>query len=202
MATERNVRARLSHTRSLPGTFPLKCEVTIWWLGDRFHVRDTSGRSASQVLGDAAAPEGMGRQPRTKEEFMDTYAEPDGAVDIFGARSTEYGLIVETPGSDKYEVETKTLLPAAERLFTADLAGITAGARGKLLGRDTIEYVSFLGGERGGFHHRVRRVVAGPYVLLHEVTDELGGTGKARTEVVALDEGVVQPADVQPGSPA
>jgi len=208
MATDRNVRARLRYTRRLPGTRPMEGEVTIWWLGERFHVRDTSGRTVNQVLGDTAAPEGMGRLPRTKEQFMDTRSKREGSVDIFGERSTEYGVILESRESAPYEVETKALLPSADRLFAGDLKGLSAGAHGKLLGRDTVEYTNFLGGEKGksgtgggsgsGFHNRVRRLVAGQYVLLREVTDELGGSAKSRTEVIALDEGVVRPADVQP----
>nr|MDT0657208.1 hypothetical protein [Micromonospora sp. DSM 115978] len=194
MATELNARAGILITRELPGTATLKVPATIWWLGGRFHVRDESGLPVDDLLALASSPRGFGREPRTKEEFMDTRTRLSGVTEVYGDRAARHGTVIED--GRKLEVETESLLPLGQLVLSGDVTGLKPTGRGKLLGRDAIEYTTPLSGKDGA-RSTVRRRVSGPYTLLREVTDERRAGALLRVEVLSLDEGVVTEMDVR-----
>lgn len=191
--SELNVRAAVLITRQLPGTAPIRAPVTIWWLGSRFHVHDESGLPADDLLELAGSPGGFGREPRTKEEFMDTRIELSGVTDVYGDRTARQGTVVEDGTSLK--LDTGLLFPLAELVLSGDVASLKPTGHGQMLGREATEYTTYLSGE-GGARPKVRRLVSGPYTLLREVTDEHRGGALLRVEVQRLDEGAVHDADV------
>ena len=198
MALALNVRAAILITRELPGTGTLKAPATIWWLGSRFHVRDESGLPVGDLLALADSPRGFGREPRTKEEFMDTRIQLSGVTDVYGDRTARSGTVVED--GTRHEVGIEPLLPLAELVLSGDVTGLEPTGRGRLLEREATEYTTHLSGEDGA-RSKVRRLVSGPYTLLREVTDEHGSSALLRVEVLSLDEGVVHDVDVQGQAP-
>jgi hypothetical protein len=193
MAVELNVRTGIVITRELPGTATFKAPATIWWLGSRFHVRDESGLPVGDLLALASSPRGFGREPRTKEEFMDTRTRLSGVTDVYGDRTARHGTVIDDGTS--LTLDTGSLLPLAELVLSGDVASLRQTGRGKVLGRDAVEYTTQLSGGEG-LHSRLRRLVSGPYALLREVTDERRGA-LLRVEVSSLDEGVVTDRDVR-----
>ena len=195
MAAERkdiNVRAQIIITRALPGTEPIKAPTTIWWHGSRFHVHVESGLPAQDLLALANSPRGFGREPRTKEEFMDTRTELPGVTDVYGDLTKRSGTVV-TDGT-KLAADIELLLPMAELVLSGDLTGLERTGSAKLLGRDATEYTSYLSGRRG-VGSKVRRLVAGPYTLLREVTDERRRGALLRVEVLSIEEGAGSDVD-------
>jgi hypothetical protein len=177
-AKELNARAAILITRELPGTAAIKAPVTIWWLGSRFHARDESGLPVDDLLALANSPRGFGREPRTKEEFMDT----------------RRGTVIRR--GRKLETDIKLLLPLAELVLSGDVASLKPTGRAQLLKREATEYTTYLPGENGG-RSTVRRLVSGPYTLLREVTNEHRRGALLRVEVLSLDEGAVSDTDVR-----
>ncbi len=194
MAKELNVRIGVVITRELPGTAAIKAPATIWWLGSRFRVHIESGLPVGDLLGLASSPRGFGREPRTKEEFMDTRIKLPGTTDVYGDRAARLGTVIEH--GTKLEVDINSLLPLAELVLSGDVAGLEQSGRGRLLERDASEYTTYLSGAEDA-RSKVRRLVAGPYTLLREVTDEHRSGALLRVEVLSLDEGVVRDADVR-----
>jgi hypothetical protein len=197
VATELNARAAIVITRELPGTGTIKAPGTIWWRGSRFHVRDESGLTVDDLLALASSPGGFGREPRTKEEFMDTRVPLSGVIDVYGDRAARAGTVIKD--GRKLELDTKSLLPLGELLLSGDVDGLKPTGRGRLLNRDATEYTTSLPGEDGA-GATVRRLVSGQFTLLREVTSERGEGALLRVEVLSLDEGVVHDSDV--GGPA
>jgi len=193
----RNVRARILVTRSIPGLPEFQAPLTIWWLGARFHVREESGRSFREVAEDVVAARGFGTLPRTVEGLMDAHIRFDGHVDVTGAVDTERGTVTE-PWGDVWKCPIAHLTPLATQFLAGELGGQTQRGRTRLLDRDGTEYTGRLEGTEDGRSYRsnVRRVVSGAYVLLREVTDEVGPM-RLRAEVTALDEGAVGEGDVK-----
>jgi hypothetical protein len=194
MTNDLNVRAAVLITRELPGTATIKAPVTIWWLDSRFHVRDESGLPVGDLLALADSPRGFGREPRTKEEFMDTRMELSGVTDVYGDRSAQHGTVVEDGTS--LEMDVKLLLPLGELVLSGDVTNLKPTGHDRLLGREATEYSTYLSGP-DGTRSKVRRLVSGPYTLLREVTDELGSAALLRVDVSRLDEGVVDNDDVR-----
>lgn len=189
-----NVRVTFQITRRLPGAGDLAVGGTVWWLGTRFHVRLDSGLPAEDLLDLAAAERGFGREPRTKEDFMDTRVPMKGVVDVYGDTAAKYGAVVEDRTS-KLAVETAELLPMARLVFSGDVTGLGPSGRGRLLGRETNEYTTYRE-RKGEYRSTERRMVAGAYVLLREVTDEKRAGALLRVETLSLDEGAAREADV------
>ncbi|GIG67998.1 hypothetical protein [Phytomonospora endophytica] len=194
---DRNVRARMLVTRNVSGTPGPESKLTLWWLGDRFHVRDEAGRAFHDVATDVVAPRGLGFIPRTIEDLMNVRLPLKGRMDCFGALGVAEGTITE-PWGEKWKARTDRISPVAGQLFPAGLESVRPSGHERFLNRDCVEYTTHREGTDGGRQYRskVRLLVAGPYVLLREVTDE-GGPMRLRAEVTALDEGVVTEADVK-----
>lgn len=190
-----NVRAKLTRSRKFPALRDLTAVQTVWWLGEKFRFRDESGRPASEVLADVTAPRGFGSTPRSLEGIMDTFLDLSGVTEIYGDRANGTGVIIDALG--RRTVDASVILPLAAQLFAGDLTGLTPGARSKVLGRDAVAYTRLLSGadDAGPVRQEQKLVVAGTYVLSRSVEH---GTAVARTEVTALDEGVVTAADVTP----
>ncbi|GLZ81601.1 hypothetical protein Afil01_64080 [Actinorhabdospora filicis] len=171
---------------------------TLWRLGDRFHLRDVSGRPLNQILADATGERGIGFEPRSKEEIMDTREAMEGTVDVWGDLAAGKA-VVRVDDLKPVTVDVKAVLPLATGLLAGDLAGRAPGGRVRFLDRDCAEYISELSGTREGARWvtKVRTLVAGPHVLLREAVDAATGMG-LRTEVTALAEGAVTSAEVTP----
>lgn len=188
-----NVRADLRITRLRPSG-DVTATQTLWWLGDRFHLRDLSGRPLDQILADATGERGIGFEPRTKEQIMDTREAMEGTVDVWGDRASGTA-IVRVDAHAPVTVDVKRVLPLAAVLLAGDVTG-TPGGRARVLDRDCAEYLRELTGTRMGarWTTKVRTLISGPYALLREAT--AAPTTGLRTEVTALTEGTVTPADV------
>lgn len=191
--TELNVRADLLITRELPGTAPIKAPATIWWQGGRFHVRVESGLPVGDLLALAGSPHGLGREPRTIEEFMDTWTDLPGVTEFYGDRDASHGTVVSD--GMKLQTSTELLLPFAELVLSGDVTSLKPTAQARLLERDAAEYTTYLSTE-GGARSKVRRMVSGPYTLLREVTDEHRTGAVLRVEVSRLEEGSSSNSDV------
>lgn len=197
--SDRNVRVRLLVTRTAPPAPERAAPMVIWWYGDRFHVRDETGRGYAEIVGDVAQPRGFGLVPRTIEEFMDAHsAKPLGHTDLYGELGVPDGLVSE-PWGDSWEVDVEAIAPVASQVL-ADVGGLTPVGKETFLDRPCLEYRSVLEGRDNGirFSSHIRQLVSGPYVLLREVTDARGGPMKLRAEVTELEEGSVQKIDVVP----
>jgi hypothetical protein len=198
MPTDLNLRAAILITRELPGTGTIKVPLTIWWRGSSFHIHAESGLPVDDLLALANSPSGFGRQPRTKEEFMDTRIELPGATEIHGDRAAPHGTVVEN--GRVLELDTEQLLPLAELVLSSGASdpGSEPSARGRFLDRDVVEYTTHRTDDDGA-RSTIRRLVAGPYTLLREVTDEHRGA-LLRVEVLTLTEGRSAVADA-PNAP-
>jgi hypothetical protein len=194
MATQLNVRAEIFISRELPGTGKLEASATIWWAGSRFHVRVESGLPAGDLLALASSPRGFGREPRTKEEFMDTRTNLSGVIEVYGDSTARRGTVVK--GGTRLDTDTELLLPLAELVLSGEVADLKPTGHDRLLDRDVTEYTTYLSAEDDA-RSKVRRLVSGPYTLLRDVTDERRSGARLRVEVRRLDEGVVKDADVQ-----
>jgi hypothetical protein len=198
MASERtglNVRADIVITRELPGTAPVKVPATIWWYSSRFHAHIASGLPVDDLLALASSPGGLGHEPRTIEEFMDTWTELSGVTEIYGDRTEPHGTVIEN--STRLQTATELLLPLAELVLSGEVTGLKPTARRRLLEREAAEYTTYLTTEDGA-RSKVRRMVSGPYTLLREVTDEQRGNAVLRVEVTHLEEGASSDSDVSP----
>lgn len=191
---ELNVRAAIVITRELPGTRPIKAPATISWQGSRFRVHAESGLPAGDLLALASSPRGFGRQPQTMEEFMDTWTPLSIVTEVHGDRAAPRGTVAENGRT--LEMGTELLLPLAEMVLSGDVASLRPTGSGRLLDRDATEYTTYLSSP-DGTRSTVRRLVAGPYTLLREVTDEHRPGALLRVEVSSLDEGAVHDTDVQ-----
>lgn len=198
MASTRNVRARILLTREAPALPRLEAPLTVWWLDDRFHAREESGRSFTEVAADASDPRGLGHLPRTVEGLMDAHIKLAGRLDVYGSLSTEQALVVEPRGA-RWKTDTRRASPIAGQLFPHGLDGLKPSGKGTVLGRECTEYTTPIEVRDGGLVLRstARYLVAGGLVLRRDVADG-SGLVKLRAEVTALDEGVVRDADVTP----
>lgn len=194
---DRNVRARMLVTRNVSGTPGAEARLTLGWLGDRFHVRDESGRTFHDVGADVLEARGLGVVPRTIEDLMNAELPLKGRMDCFGSLGTAEGTVTE-PWGQRWKARTERLAPVAGQIFPVGLDGLRPAGRERFLDRECAAYVLRREGSDGGlpYRSRVRLLVSGPYVLLREVTDEAGPM-RLRAEVTALDEGVVTEADVR-----
>jgi hypothetical protein len=147
----------------------------------------------NDLLQLASSPGGFGREPRTKEEFMDTRIKLSGVTDVYGDRTARRGTVAED--GTRLELDTGLLLPLAELVLSGDVASLKPTGQAQLLGRVATEYTTYPSGA-GGSRVKVRRLVSGPYTLLREVTDEHRRGALLRVEVRSLDEGTVHDADV------
>jgi hypothetical protein len=68
-----NVRARLRRRTEAPGAPAAEASMVIWLSGQRFRVRDETGRPYAEIVADVTTPRGFGVTPRTMEEFMDAW---------------------------------------------------------------------------------------------------------------------------------
>lgn len=203
-----SVHARLHLVLAQPGVPNLEVDVDIWLRGQRFHVRDSRGRSPSQILGDLSYHRGMGTPLRTMEEIMDRESavqrEPYGTTELYGDLATGRGLVVQ-PLRDPWPKSATELAPAATQLLAdGRLAGLTPGPEVDHHGRKAIAYRGAIEGEEDGHPYRTEltRLVARPYVLLDEARDTaIPQSLYLVREVVLLEEGVVTDADVTPPAP-
>lgn len=192
MAAELNVRATILITRELPGTGTIKAPVTISWAGSRFHVRVESGLPVDDLLALADSPSGFGREPRTKEEFMDTRIQLTGVTEMYGDRTAEHGTVIED--GRKLETDVERLLPMGELMLSRDVSDLKPTGSTRLLGREATEYTTYLSGEDSA-RSKMRLLLSGPYTLLREVTDERRSGALLRVEMLSLDEGAATDPD-------
>jgi len=153
-----NVHARLHLTIAQPGAATLEVDIDIWLMSKRFHVRDSRGRSPSQILGDLSYPRGLGTPLRTMEEFMDRESEvrraPYGTTELYGDLATGRGLVVQ-PLRDPWTKSDTELAPAATQLLAdGHLAGLTHGSEVDRHGRKAIAYHGTIEGQEEGSPYR------------------------------------------------
>ncbi|GLZ76404.1 hypothetical protein Afil01_12110 [Actinorhabdospora filicis] len=195
----RNVRLDLLVTRTAPPAPALSTPMTIWWLGERYRVRDGYGRGYAEIVGDVTEPRGFGLVPRTIGEFMDaTASTPRGETDLWGDLASPDAMVRE-PSGREWEADSVDIARVAGQVF-APRFSTAPTARDSRLGRDAWEYRSFLEGRDNGvkFRSLVRTLVADGYVLMREVTDARGGPMSRLMEVTELDEGSVTEGDLRP----
>lgn len=192
-----NVRADLRITVRRPSG-DLTAVQTLWWLGERFHLRDASGRTLGRIIADATGERGIGFEPRTKERIMDGREPLESTVDVWADRARGTA-VVRVDDLRPVQAGIERFLPLATVLLAGDLAGRAPGGRVRFLDRDCAEHISELSGTREGARWvtKVRTLVAGPYVVLREAVDAATGMG-LRTEVTAIAEGGVTAAEVTP----
>jgi hypothetical protein len=201
-----NVRARLRRRKNAPGAPPAETSMVIWLSGQRFRVRDETGRAYAEIVADVTAARGFGMTPRTMEEFMDAWhasRHPSHRkpTELFGDWETGEAVVYE-----QYHE------PWAARLAVVGLVGeqvLTDGREAAFdsvgesvyLGHRCQEYRFAIEGDEDGIAYRsdVRWLVWSPYVLLREVRDTPHGGLHALTEVVELAQGAVTEADLRPG---
>jgi hypothetical protein len=202
-----NVKARLRLTRTGPALPPRESYLDIWLKGARFRVRDGAGRDVGAILGDLAAPRGLGAAPRSLEAIMDVWSQSAeagvaaaGATELYGDLATGEGW-VRRHGQAAWPIAAETLAPAAEQILAGE-PDARLERRGPVtrLGRPGVEYQGVLEGEEQGIPYRsaVTRVVAPPYLLFSDVRDAANPDHAYTREVVALEEGAVADADLMP----
>jgi hypothetical protein len=200
-----NVHARLHLALAQPGVATLEVNIDIWLMGKRFHVRDSRGRSPSEILGDLSYHRGMGTPLRTMEEFMDRESEamraPHGATELYGDLATGCGMVVQ-PLRDPWRMSGVELAPAATQLLAVGrLAGLTPGSEVDHYGRKAIAYHGRIEGREEGSSYltNLTRLVHSQYVLLDEARDAASPESLyLLREVVLLEEGIVSEGDVTP----
>lgn len=196
----RNVRLTLLVTRAAPPAPELTVPMTIWWLGERYRVRDGHGRGYADIVGDVSEPRGFGLVPRTMGGFMDAAAStPRGETDLWGDLASPDAMVRE-PSGREWEADAVDVARVAGQVFAPRFSTAPVG-RETRLGREAWEYRSFLEGRDNGVRFRslVRTLVADGYVLMREVTDARGGPMRRLMEVTELDEGGVTDTDLTPG---
>jgi|HubBroStandDraft_6_1064221.scaffolds.fasta_scaffold19615_6 hypothetical protein len=199
-----NVRARLRRIRRAPFAPTSETRMVIWLRGERFRVRDESGRGYAEITGDVTAERGFGLTPRTMEGFMDAWDasrhSSDQASELYGDVETGEAVVHEA-GRESWTTDAGVIRPVAEQLL-ADGREATLEPVGEstYLDRPCQEYRFALEGEEDGFRYRsdVRWLVSGPFVLLREVRDSPHGGLYALTEVLELEEGAVADVDLRP----
>jgi hypothetical protein len=178
--------------------------MVIWLDGERFRVRDESGRGYAEITGDVTAERGFGLMPRTMEGVMDAWDASrhpsDQASELYGDAETGEAVVLEA-GRRSWRTDVAAVLPVAEQLLV-DGRETTLEPVGEstYLDRPCREYRFALEGEEDGVRYRsdVRWLVSGPFVLLREVRDSPRGGLYVLTEVLELEEGAVAGADLRP----
>lgn len=199
-----NVRARLRRTKHAPAIPPCETSTVIWLSGEKFRVRDESGRPYADIVGDVTAERGFGITPRTMEGFMDAW----GATRHSSGQATElYGdvetgeAVVHEAGRGPWTTGVGAIGPVAEQLLTDGReATLEPVSESTYLDRLCQEYRFAIEGEEDGIGYRsdVRWLVSGPFVLLREVRDSCHRDLYALTEIVELEEGAVAEVDLHP----
>lgn len=196
----RNVRAHLVITRTVPPMPALRVPMTIWWLGERYRVRDGYGRGYADIVGDVTEPRGFGLVPRSMEGFMDAEAAgPSGETNLWGDLASPEAMVRE-PGGREWEADAVEVARVAGQVFAPRFT-VAPVERLDRLGREGWVYERFVEGRDNGvrFRSRVRTIVADGYVLLREVTDAArGGSMRWCAAVVSLEEGEVVEGDLTP----
>ena len=179
--------------------------LEIWLAGTRFHVRDLTGQSIHDLLGDVTAPRQLGAPARTIEQMMDRHDEarhraPDPRpTELYGDLATGEGWLFPSDGAPS-RLSASRLAPVAEQILARDkAAGLVPGATSTRLGRAATEYTGAVTVTEDGepFRNEVARVIAPPYLLYEDIRSAGGALSYVR-EIVALDEGGASDADLTP----
>jgi hypothetical protein len=202
-----NVRVHLRRTRRAPFAPTSQSSMVIWLSGERFRVRDESGRGYAHIVGDVTAERGFGLTPRTIEEFMDARSASrhpsDQVTELYGDVGTGEAVVQEA-GGEPWAADVGAIQPVAEQVL-ADGREATLEPVGELtyLDRPCREYRFAMEGEEDGLRLRsdVRWLVSGRFVLLREVRDSAHGDLYALTEVLELEEGAVTESDLRQPAP-
>jgi hypothetical protein len=189
------VRARLRFTRHAPGLPASEHLITVWLGGRRFRVRDESGRSFADIVGDVTAPRGFGVAATSMEDVMDAWRASrhprnKGATELFGDRQSGVGVVHEA-GRDSWTTDATRLAPAAEQLLSNGReTTLEPSGEASYLDRACREYHFTLTGMEDGVPYTsvITWLVSGPYVLVRDVRDARISGLRARTEVIELDE--------------
>ncbi|WP_258725403.1 hypothetical protein [Cellulomonas sp. NS3] len=191
-------------TSRSPGAADRHTALTVWLSGTAFHVRDETGRRATDVLADVTGPRGLGAVPRSVEVLMDDESRarrgPVGTTDLYGDWERGEGRVQEV-GGERWSANVRTLAVVAEQLLVAERERrLVSQAVVEVLGRRCAELHDTVEGVEDGrpFRSEVRLLVAEPFVLLREVRDAGIPALAARSEVVELDEGPQRGADLHP----
>jgi hypothetical protein len=198
-----NVRLRLRRVAKAPGAPTSETEMVLWLDGSRFHLRDETGRSYPEILGDVTSARGFGLTARTIEDFMDAWGAARRTrkpTDIYADLTTDEGIVLEE-GGQPWTISAARLVGLADQVFTdgreqtLEPVGATT-----YLGRNCTEYQFSIEGEEDGVPYRseVSWLVSAPYLLRREAQDAPEGHLSAITEVMDLVEGVVAEDDLRP----
>lgn len=198
-----NVRLRLRREAKAPGAPDTEARMALWLSGSRFRLRDETGRSYPELVGDVTSARGFGRASRTIEGLMDAWSAAGREhlpTEIVADLATDAAVVVEE-GGQPWTLEASRLVGLADQVFThgleRDLEPV--GERG-FLGRSCLEYRFSIEGVEEGVPYRsdVSWLVSAPYLLRREVRDAPDGRLVAITEVVELVEGGVTEDDLRP----
>jgi hypothetical protein len=205
-----NVHIRLRIAQRAPSVPPRDSELEIWLSGTRFHVRDLTGQSLHDLLGDITAPRQLGVPARTIEDLMDRDAEarhrdPTAPpTDLFGDLSSDIGWIYPSIGEPR-ELGARTLAPVAEQVLARDKAsGLARAASSTRLGRACVEYrgVVTVSEDGDSYDNEVTRVIATPYLIFEAIQDAASPARSYVREIVVLEEGAVTEEELRlPGPP-
>jgi hypothetical protein len=198
-----NARLRLRRVAKAPSAPTSDSQMVLWLDGSRFHLRDETGRSYPEILGDLTAARGFGLTARTIEDFMDAWGAAGRTrkpTDIYADLASDEGIVVEE-GGQPWTIDAARLVGLADQVFTDGREqSLEPVAETTYLGRSCTEYRFSIEGEEDGVPYRsdVSWLVSAPYLLRREVRDAPGGRLSAITEVVELVEGVVAEDDLRP----
>jgi hypothetical protein len=196
-----NARLRLRRRAAAPATPDREDEIELWLDGPRLRLRDASGRPFPDVIADVVSARGFGRSARSLEDLMGAWTPgaPRPPTEIFVDAESAEAVVVE-PGAGPWRTPAASVLPLADLVLTRGRErGLSPAGEQRFLDRDCRAYHFTLDGAEDGipFHTHVRWLVAGGYLLRRELRDA-GHPGRwSTTEVIALDEGVVDDGDVR-----
>jgi hypothetical protein len=186
-----------------PGAPTFETQMVLWLDGSQFHLRDETGRSYPEILGDVTSERGFGLTARTIEDFMDAWSAARRTrkpTDIYADLASDEGIVVEE-GGQPWTISAARLVGLADQVFTGGKEEtLEPVGETTYLGRSCSEYKFSIEGVEDGVPYRseVSWLVSAPYLLRREVRDAPEGHLSATTEVVELVEGVVAEDDLRP----
>lgn len=201
-----NVKARLRLIQQGPSLPEREYYMDLWLKERRFRVRDEAGRDLSVLLGDLAAPRGLGLLPDSLEEIMDIWSEtqaphlPHEITELYGDLATNKGLVFRWQQAG-WPIAATALAPLAEQILAhPPEQPLTLHRQVARLGKMAMEYQFFLAGTQAGHPYKsmVTHIVAPPYLLFSHVHDVVLTHLAYTREVVTLEEGVVTEAELTP----
>ncbi|MBN2498305.1 MAG: hypothetical protein JXR96_27185 [Deltaproteobacteria bacterium] len=202
--TDRNVYVKMELSMGGPALPDRGGSIEIWLRGERFRVRDHTGRMFGEICADLVARRGLGEPPATIEEIMDIHGAAlrprRDAVQLFGDLATQRGWVA-TEGEEPWPIPATKLAGIAHQIFAGEpAASLERVGSPTRLGRPCVEYRGLVDGETQGvaWQNQVHRIVSPPYLLLDDVRAAKVPDWYYVREVVELVEGHVADAEVRP----